>query len=63
LKPNIVAGYLHELAGSYSRFYIQCPVLSAEHHVKERRLLLVDATRQILENGLSLLGIKAPQQM
>jgi arginyl-tRNA synthetase len=63
LKPNIIAAYLYELASSYSRFYIQCPVLSAEHHVKERRLLLVDATRQVIKNGLALLGINAPKQM
>ncbi len=63
LKPNIVATYLYELASDFSRFYKECPVLSAEHHVKERRLLLVDATRQVTKNGLSLLGIESPTQM
>lgn len=63
LKPNIIATYLYELASAFSRFYKECPVLSAEKHVKERRLLLVDATRQVIKNGLTLLGIESPEQM
>ncbi len=62
-KPSIVASYVYELASSYSRFYKECPVLSADEKIKNRRLLLVDSTRQVLENGLLLLGIKAPRKM
>ncbi|MBN2250739.1 MAG: arginine--tRNA ligase [Candidatus Altiarchaeota archaeon] len=62
-RPNIVASYLHELAACYSRFYKECPVLSSEEKVRARRLLLVDASRQVLCNGLGLLGIDAPERM
>jgi len=61
-KPNTVANYLYELAHSLNRFYRECPVLPAEQGVKERRLLLVNATRQVL-NALNLLGIEAPERM
>lgn len=63
LKPNIVANYLYELSSLFSKFYKECPVLSAGKTVRERRLLLVDATRQVIKNGLLLLGIEAPERM
>ncbi len=62
-KPNLTANYLYALAHSLNRFYRKCPVLPAEQGVKERRLLLVDATRQVLKNALNLLGIDAPERM
>jgi arginyl-tRNA synthetase len=63
LKPNLVANYLYELTSMFSKFYKECPVLSAEKTVMDRRLLLVDATRQVVRNGLYLLGIEAPERM
>lgn len=63
LKPNTIAAYLFELASLFSRFYKECPVLSANKDVLKRRLLLVDSTRQTLKNGLYLLGIEAPERM
>lgn len=62
-RPDTVAHYLFELASGFSRFYKKCRVLQAEGGVKERRLLLVDSTRQVLGNGLGLLGIRAPERM
>ena len=62
-KPSNVASYVYELASSYSRFYKECQVISTEKRVMDRRLLLVDSTRQVLENGLRLLGIDAPRRM
>jgi len=61
-RPNILANYLYQLS-SFSKFYKYCPVLPSEEKVKCRRLLLVDATRQVLNNGLNLLGIEAPERM
>jgi len=63
LKPNIVANYLYELSSLFSKFYKECPVLSAERTIRDRRLLLVDASRQVIRNGLFLLGIEAPERM
>lgn len=62
-KPSNVASYVYELASGFSRFYKECPVLSADEKTKNRRLLLVESTRQVLENGLALLGITAPKKM
>jgi len=62
-RPSSVASYVYGLACAYNRFYRECPVISNNRGVMERRLLIVDSTRQVLENGLSLLGIKAPRRM
>ncbi len=62
-KPSFVARYLIEVAKEFSRFYHQCPVLAAEPGARAARLALVAAVRQVLANGLYLLGIEAPQEM
>jgi arginyl-tRNA synthetase len=62
-KPHVVAFYLLELAQAFNEFYHACPVISDVEEVMKARLLLVDAVRQVLENGLGLLGIEAPEEM
>ncbi len=62
-KPSILARYLIDVAREFNRFYHNCPVLSSEPEIKQARLLLIDATRQVLANGLNLLGIIAPEKM
>ncbi len=62
-KPSILARYLIDLTREFNYFYHRCPVLTAEKELKEARLLLIDGVRQVLVNGLYLLGIKAPQEM
>lgn len=65
--PHRVARYLEELAGHYHRFYDVCRVLpmgdEAISDLHRARLLLVDATRVVLANGLALLGVSAPERM
>ncbi len=63
LKPSILARYLIDVAREFNRFYHNCPVLTSDPEIKKARLLLINATRQILTNGLSLLGIVAPEEM
>ena len=63
LQPHKLCGYLYELAGAYSSFYEQCPVLKSEGQVRGSRLALCQATRQVLAKGLHLLGIDAPDRM
>lgn len=63
LKPNILANYLYELSSDFSRFYKKCQVLGVENKISERRILLVNATRIIINRGLELLGIDAPERM
>lgn len=62
-KPSVVARYLVDLAAVFNRFYHQCPVLNAPNEVRDARLALVEAVRQVLVNGLTLLGIAAPEEM
>ena len=62
-KPHLLAHYLIGLAQAFNEFYHKCPVLSEEKNRTKTRLLLVDCVRQVLENGLNLLGIKAPEEM
>ncbi|WP_445257990.1 arginine--tRNA ligase [Nocardioides aurantiacus] len=66
-QPHRVARYLEELAGTYHRFYDSCRVLPMGDEpagdLHAARLLLVDATRVVLANGLGLLGVSAPERM
>ncbi|MBD3286087.1 hypothetical protein GF338_07090 [candidate division WOR-3 bacterium] len=63
-SPHILAAYLYELATLLSRFYTQVPVLKTEDPAARfSRLILVDATRLVLEKGLGLLGIEVPSEM
>ena len=62
-RPNYLCNYLYELAGHYSRFYEACPVLRAEEPVRTLRLALCDFTARVLQDGLRILGIGAPEVM
>lgn len=65
-KPLIIASYVYELARRFNDFYADIdkrPVLTAPEPQRSMRLALVDATRHALANGLSLLGIAAPDVM
>jgi len=66
-EAHRIARYLEELAGVYHRFYADCRVLPmgdeklSDIHVA--RVNLCAATRQVLDNGLTLLGVSAPERM
>ena len=67
-EPHRVARYLEDLAGHFHKWYDTCRVrpMSAEEEVTDvhrTRLWLNDATRQVLVNGLDLLGVSAPDRM
>ncbi|MFG0240531.1 MAG: arginine--tRNA ligase [Gimesia chilikensis] len=63
-RPNYLTNYLYELADLFSTFYDVCPVLKAEDEaVRTSRLLLSDLTARVVQNGLSLLGIRTCQRM
>ncbi len=65
--PHRVARYLEETASSFHKFYDSCRVLPMGDEEPTdlhcARLLLVDATRVVLGNGLALLGVSAPDRM
>lgn len=63
-RPNYLTNYLYELADLFSTFYDVCPVLKAEDDaVRTSRLLLSDLTARVVQNGLSLLGIRTCERM
>ncbi len=63
-KPNLLTQYLFEMAGDFSTFFEQCPVLKAEtDQQRSSRLLLVDLTGRTIQQGLELLGIHTVEQM
>ena len=66
-EPHRVARYVESLATAYHRFYDVCRVLPRGDEVADEttraRLVLTAATRQVLANGLGLLGVSAPERM
>ena len=63
-SPHRLCTYLYELAASFSSFYEQCPVLKAETETeRDSRLMLCDLTARVMQTGLGVLGIEAPEQM
>jgi len=66
-EPHRVSRYLEDMAGTFHRFYETSRVLPAGDEdaqpVHLARLTLVAATRQVLANGLGLLGVSAPERM
>jgi len=62
-RPNFLCNYLYDLAGHFTAFYENCPVLKSEPEVRASRLLLIDLTAKVLKQGLSVLGINTLEQM
>jgi arginyl-tRNA synthetase len=62
-RPSVLTAYLYDLSRAYNSFYAECPVGSAPEPVRSSRLKLSHATATILKQGLSLLGIEAPERM
>ncbi len=63
-SPHRLCTYLFELATDFTAFYEHCPVLKADtDEQRMSRLYLCDAAARVLECGLNLLGIRAPEQM
>ncbi len=63
LEPHQITHYLRELAGNFHSYYNSHKVLCEDSRVQDARLKLSLATRQVLANGLSLLGVSAPEHM
>ncbi|MEZ0386511.1 MAG: arginine--tRNA ligase [Verrucomicrobium sp.] len=62
-RPNLLAQYLHELAGFFHTFFEACPVLRSEGTMRNTRLVLCDTTSRVLKSGLGLLGIETSERM
>ena len=61
--PHQVAYFLRALANDFHSYYNAHPFIAAEEQLRLARLSLIDATRQVIANGLILLGVAAPTSM
>jgi len=62
-KPLLIANLAYDLAKTFTDFYNECPVITADEPLRKGRLRLTAAARQALANALRLLGIQAPEAM
>ena len=63
LEPHLVAQYLRELAYAFHTWYHEVKALVEDADTRDARLALACAARQVLANGLELLGVSAPEKM
>ncbi|SDC01733.1 arginine--tRNA ligase [Natrinema hispanicum] len=65
LEPHGIATYTREFADRFNGFYRECPVLAddVDPDVREARLALVAASKHVVANALSILGVAAPRSM
>lgn len=62
-EPHTIANYLRELSGEFHSWYNAHKVLVDEQDLRDARLALGEAVRQVIANGLRLLGVSAPETM
>lgn len=62
-EPYIIARQIIELCKAFNKFYNENNILNSDESVKKSRLKLVNAVKNILKDGLDLLGVSAPEQM
>jgi len=62
-EPSVISQYLLDLCGRFSTYYHKHRVVGDDPALSAARVLLVDALRQTIANGLALLGIQAPEEM
>jgi arginyl-tRNA synthetase len=61
--PHLIAYYLKDLAGELHSYYNAQQFLVEDEAIKLARLALVTATREVIRNGLTLLGVSSPEKM
>lgn len=63
-SPNVLANYTYGVSKKFSNFYNNCAVLNAEgEELKNARILLIYSVKQVIKNGLALLGIETVEYM
>ena len=63
LEPHLIAQYLRELAGALHSYYHEHKWIVDDAELRNARITLAAATRQVIRNGLDLLGLSAPEKM
>jgi arginyl-tRNA synthetase len=62
-EPHQLSFYLRELANEFHGYYNSCQFLVDDNELRSARLCLISATRQVINNGLDILGVTAPEEM
>ena len=62
-EPHLLAHYLRDLANDFHTYYNAHQFLVGDEALRNARLNLIQATRQVIANGLKLLGVSAPDSM
>ena len=62
-SPHYIATFLKDLAGDFHSYYNANKFLIDDQDIKFARLALILATKNVLKNGLQLLGVSAPNKM
>ncbi len=62
-EPHILTDYLRDLAGAFHSFYHECRIIGTDEELMQARLKLAIVTKNVLKNGLTILGISAPERM
>jgi arginyl-tRNA synthetase len=63
LAPHQIAFYLKDLAADFHSYYNATRFLVEDAKIKLTRLAMIAAIAQVLKNGLTLLGVSAPEKM
>jgi arginyl-tRNA synthetase len=63
LEPQTLATYLHELASMFHKYYAKNRIINDNMELSKARVVLIDAVKITLNNGLEILGISAPDKM
>lgn len=62
-EPQKICAYLEDLAAAFHKFYTFRRILGSEKNIAEARLALAFATKIVIKNGLTILGVSAPEKM
>ncbi len=62
-EPHLLTHYLSRLATDFHAYYNAHPFLIDDENIRNARICLITATKQILANGLQLIGVSSPEQM
>jgi len=63
MRPLLIANFAYNVAQAFSNFYNKCHVLNADAEIRDFRLRLSAASKQVINNALGLLGIEVPEVM
>ena len=62
-EPSILSKHLLDLCSTFNRYYQHHRILTDDTELRKARIMLVDSIRQVIKNGLSILGLKSPERM